>query len=371
MLFYPFLCDFRKPLVVDLYNPFLLENLQRHAAASLLDKVSSYEGLLDALRAQINAGDFFVCADEKQRDYWLGVLSALDRVNPYTHSDDSSLRRLIDVVPFGLPDAPPRHTNRVLKGAHGKLGADDKVILWGGGIWNWLDALTLIRAMSLIVGHREGVKLFFMGIDRPNASAVRMEAAQEAIALSKELGLYDRYVFFNDWVPYAERHNYLLEADVGASLHLDHIETRFSFRTRLLDYIWAGLPTIATAGDVLSKTLADEGLARLVAPGDVEGVAQTILLMLGEPDLRARCAPAFGRIASRYRWDVVTRPLLEFCDSPYLAPDRDYAHRRSNAVRNRNSLPHLLANAWRALRLGGIGGLLRASREYVQWRMIK
>jgi glycosyltransferase involved in cell wall biosynthesis len=371
LLFYPSLCDLGKPLVADLYNPFLLENLQRQATADLLQKVSSHEGFLDALRAQIGAADFFVCADEKQRDYWLGVLSALGRVNPYTHHHDSTLRCLIDVVPFGLPDVPPQHTRRVLKGVYKTIGADDKVILWGGGIWNWLDALTLIRAMRLILGHRRDVKLFFMGIERPNVSVVRMEAAHEAIGLSKELGLYDRYVFFNDWVPYAERQNFLLEADIGASLHRDHIETRFSFRTRLLDYIWAGLPTIATAGDVLSKALADDGLARLVAPGDVKGVAETILSMLGDRNLRAECAPVFRRMAGNYRWDVAARPLLEFCASPYLAPDKDYLSRGSGTVQNASSLQRLLANAWRALRLGGTAGLVRQTREYVQWRMNK
>lgn len=371
LLFYPSLCDLDKPLVVDLYNPFLLENLQRQATADLLQKVSSYEGFLDALRAQVGAADFFVCADEKQRDYWLGVLSALGRVNPYTHRHDATLRRLIDVVPFGLPDVPPKRTRQVLKGVYKTIDADDKVILWGGGIWNWLDALTLIRAMGLIIGQRKDVKLFFMGIERPNVSAVRMEAAHQAIDLSKDLGLHDRYVFFNDWVPYAERQNFLLEADIGASLHLDHIETRFSFRTRLLDYVWAGLPTIATTGDVLSKALADEGLARLVAPGDVKGVAETILSMLDDQNLRAECAPAFSRMAAHYRWDVTTQSLVAFCGSPYLAPDKDYVGRWSGTVRNRSSLLRLLANAWRALRLGGITGLVRQSREYVQWRMNK
>jgi hypothetical protein len=131
------------------------------------------------------------------------------------------------------------------------------------------------------------------------------------------------------------------------------------------------LPTIATTGDVLSKALADEGLARLVAPGDVEGVAAAILSLLGEPDLRAGCEPAFNRMAARYRWDVVTRPLVAFCGNPYLAPDRDTFRSRSGTVPDRNSLRHLLANAWRALRLGGVAGLLRQTREYVQWRRSK
>src|SRR5664280_3299763 len=46
--------------------------------------------------------------------------------------------------------------------------------------------------------------------------------------------------------PYTERSDHLLDADVGVSTHFDHVETEFSFRTRILDYLWTGLPIVAT-----------------------------------------------------------------------------------------------------------------------------
>ncbi len=87
-----------------------------------------------------------------------------------------------------------------------------------------------------------------------------MVKAMLAQRRSEELGVLNRNVFFNDWVPYGERQNYLLEADVGVSLHLDHVETRFSFRTRVLDYIWVGLPMVLSAGDALSDLVARQEL---------------------------------------------------------------------------------------------------------------
>jgi hypothetical protein len=63
---------------------------------------------LRALHDQLRVGDFFLCASERQRDYWLGWLEALGRVNPRTHGADPDLRGLIDVVPFGVPSEPPR-----------------------------------------------------------------------------------------------------------------------------------------------------------------------------------------------------------------------------------------------------------------------
>ena len=70
------------------------------------------------------------------------------------------------------------------------------------------------------------------------------------LKLSRGLGLYDRTVFFNtDWVPYGDRGSYFHEVQIGVSTHYENLETRFSFRTRILDYLWAELPIIATGGD--------------------------------------------------------------------------------------------------------------------------
>jgi glycosyltransferase involved in cell wall biosynthesis len=371
LFFYPFLGELGKPLVIDLYNPFLLEDLQREAESDWLKRITSHENFLEALRIQLHAGDFFVCACEKQRDYWLGVLSAMGRVNPYTYQQDPTLRRLIDVAPFGLPEEAPRHTHLVLKGVYKTIAAADKVILWGGGIWNWLDAPTLIKAMPLILQRRTDVKLFFMGVKRPNRKVAKMKSVDEAIALSKALGLYDRYVFFNDWVPYDERQNYLLEADLGVSLHLEHIETRFSFRTRLLDYLWAGLPIVSTAGDVMSETLAGQNLAYLVTPGDVDGVAQTILRLLDNPTLRTDHAARFRQVATHYYWATAARPLVEFCAAPDLSPDKVYLGHKLFSGQAQGSGQRLSAKVWRALRLGGVAGLLRQSGEYLRWKMGK
>ncbi|MEZ4708388.1 MAG: glycosyltransferase [Caldilineaceae bacterium] len=363
---YPFLTQLGKPLVVDIYIPFLLENLERESYADELRQISSLEGDLEALRFQLQAGDFFICADEKQRDYWLGMLAACGRINPYTYRQDVTLRRLIDLTPFGLPDAPPVHSKQVLKGVYPGIEVNDKVIFWGGGIWNWLDATTLIRAMSKVRSQRTDVKLFFPGIKRPTPHAPIPEAVTQALQVSTELGLTDRHVFFNDWMPYAERHNYLLEADIGVSLHLEHIETRFAFRTRMLDYIWAGLPVLATRGDGLSQALAAGGLAHLVEPRDVDGVAQAILHMLAEPNIRQKNHDAFSRIATTYHWSAAARPLLNFCLNPTPAADRAYMSARSLGQAGGKSL---LQKTWRALHMGGPAGLWRQVLQYARWKV--
>ena len=204
------------------------------------------------------------------------------------------------------------------------IGVDDTVLIWGGGIWDWLDPLTVIRAMAEVRAARPDVKLFFLGHQHPNPADVPvMPMYDRAVALAKELGLYGETVFFNDrWVPYEERGSYLLEADLGISAHQEHVETRFAFRTRLLDYIWAGLPMVVTGGDTLAELVAARGLGAVVPVGDVAGFARAILELLSEDDRRARRAGAFEAAREELIWPKALAPLLSVCRRPRYAPDR-------------------------------------------------
>lgn len=362
---YPSLQQIQTPLVLDLCTPLMLEELQRTRTQPMAEQKLLFDRLRRELFAQVLTADFILCASEKQRDYWLGALSAAGRVNPYTHTADPTLRQLVAVVPFGLPSQPPRHTRQVLKGVYPGINTDDKVLLWFGGLYDWFDAPTLIRAMSRLVDSHPDVKLFC--VKHPNPQETQRRGTHETLALADELGLTGRTVFFNDWVPYEERADYLLEADIGVSLHRDHLETRFSFRTRFLDYLWAGLPIVATQGDVLSEEVEACGLGQTVEPGDVEGVAEAIRGLLDVPDLRQAYRSRFEQASTAYRWEVVVQPLIEFCISPRIAPDKLYL--RSSSAFEIGPTPwwRLPGKAWCALRAGGVRALAAQVGEYRRW----
>lgn len=363
---FPFLATLPQPLVITLSHSFVLENMQRFAGHDRAARWAVFDDSAQAINQLLRAGDFFICNSERQRDYWLGMLSALGRVNPDTVGDDPSLRRLIDIVPFGLPETPPRHERPVLKGVWPGIGADDRVLFWGGGIYDWLDPLAMIRAMRQIVEKRPDAKLFFAGVQHPNPAVPASDKVQAAIALSCELGLLDRHIVFNEWIPYEERGAYLLEADVGVSLHLDHVETRYAFRTRFLDCVWASLPLITTIGDVAADVVQTFDLGRVVDYGDVDGVSVAVLELLALPDLRAHYAPNFAPLIERYRWPNALAPLVAFCRDPYKAAD----HINPALVQPLSS-----RSTWRArwakgrqrLREGGLLALWTEVISFVRW----
>jgi glycosyltransferase involved in cell wall biosynthesis len=243
------------------------------------------------------------------------MLTAIGRINPATHGSDPTLNQLVRIVPFGIP-APPDPIGRPgpLR-TRLRIDERDLLVLWGGGIYEWLDPLTLIEAAAAM---DNAVKVFFLGTT-PGTPA--MPIGQRAMARSQELRLLNRSVFFGEgWVPYDERAAYLLDADVGVSLHRDHIEATFAFRTRILDYIWAGLPIVASDGDSWATLVRDRALGEVVKPGDVADTRQALLRLAHEGTRRA-CARAVRAVADEFRWDKVTEPLMEFCRHPQRAPD--------------------------------------------------
>jgi hypothetical protein len=326
---YPFLASLLVPIVVDLYCPFTIEHLEQtrvRAAAGDGAVDAEAAGFLAVLNAQIDQGDFFVCASEAQRDFWLGMLHARGRVNPRTYAADPTLRRLIDVVPFGVPDAdfdraaaalPP-----ALKGVRPGIAATDTVVLWGGSLLDWQDPVTLVEAVAVLAPRRPDLRLVFMGTKHPNPLVAPMRAVGESRERARALGVLDRHVVFNDWVPYGERARWLTEADLGVSTHRDHLETHFAFRTRMLDYIWARLPIVCSDGDTFARIVRREGLGAVVPPGDAPALAAAIDRLLGDAAARAAARQALARVGRELQWSRVVAPLVRFLASPAHAADR-------------------------------------------------
>jgi len=296
-------------LIVDAYDPRYLEGLEIFRNAPPAERDWRLRRQYVEMKAWLVFADGIICASEKQRDLWLGSLLGLGRITAATYLRDVSLRTLVDVVPFGTQDADPHKTGSGFRERLG-LADSDRVLLWGGGIWNWFDPLTVIRAVKLLRERRDDVKLVFMGLKHPNALVPEMEMMRKAVALASELELLDESVFFNyGWVPYAERQNHFLEADIGLSTHFDHLETRFSFRTRVLDYFWTGLPIVTTKGDAMADLVQQRDLGQTVDYEDPEGLAAAVVAILDDEATRTRMVANLRQVREDYRWSRVTEPI--------------------------------------------------------------
>ncbi len=298
-------------VVYDLYDPEpfeVAERLREDGAAKrrLVTTLTSDR----VLRALADA-DHLMCASEKQRDLWLGAMLGERTLTPEEQYRDPPLRSRIDCVPFGIPAEPPVARGPGARARFPQIAPEDELILWNGGIWAWLDATSAIRAIALLRERRPRARLVFMGASTLPAAR---RAAGQARDLASQLGLLDTHVFFNDeWVPYGQRADWLMGASCLLSAQTDHLETRFAFRTRLLDGIWAGVPIVCTGGDDLAERVEREGLGATAAPGSPESIAAALEAVLSAD--RDAFAERLAAVAPRYAWPSVASPLVDWVTS--------------------------------------------------------
>lgn len=252
-----------------------------------------------ARRLQLRCADLVLCASASQRALLEDEIARIG----------DAARPPLCTVPFGIDPPPPDRDGNPLRERFPQIGAEDKIVLWWGSLWRWLDPETAIRAFASIAD-RPDVKLVFTSGPPPNGDMQRHSVATAARQLAADLDLLGRTVFFLDeWVPYERRGDYLQEADLGLTLHRDTEEAPLAARARYMDYLWAGLPCVLGRGDETADRFEASGFATLVKPDAPSQVAGAILDLL-EPATQAGATVAGGRLADELRWPHLAAPLL-------------------------------------------------------------
>jgi len=300
--------------------------------------------------AHLALADLVLCTNEKQKDLLIGAGMAAGMVDP---GGTAPLQERLVVVPHGVDLGPPRPGRSLLRES-GFAGESDRIAIWGGGIWSWLDPFTAIRAIERLRSTRKDLKLAFVGLDHPDPVLRRAHAplAMEAMALVRDRGLEEVVGFLPRWLSRDDFAAHLRDADVGVSLNGETLEGRYATRTRVLDYLTAGLPVVCTGGDTLSELVDSHDLGCVVRAGDVDGAADALDRLTRGGARRLEDLAAL----ERFTWGNVAQPLLEFCLSGEPGVNRNW--RTSVGVAARGYPPFLSA----VYRTEGARGLANAAR---------
>lgn len=299
--------------IADLYDPLVIETLEYTKQESTPSQNNTYNFNYDTLALQIHSADHILCASEVQRNFYFGILSSQKLITPKNYSALGNFSGKISLLPFGLEaDEPELDNPDILEETFPFIKKTDKIVYWGGGIWNWFDPLTVIKAIEILSKKRDDIKLFFLGTRHPNPKIKEMSAVTESVQYCEKNDLLDKFVFFNlGWTPYNKRANYLLRSSVGISTHFDTLETRFSFRTRILDYIWAKLPIVTTTGDAFASMVSDKKLGAVVQFQDHKSLALAIENIVDNTATTKQMINNLEEARKHFVWDNLVLNLVD------------------------------------------------------------
>lgn len=301
------------PTVIDLYDPFLVENLSYYDTLGL----DPYRNDHATWVLQMSRGDFFLCSSDEQRQFYLGFLAALGRLNPPTVQADGDLDRLLAVVPFGVPQGLPERQPVLPERQPG-----ERRLLFGG-LYDWYDPWPVLEALERL--DRPEWSLLF--IRNPNPEATPQKLFHDVQRWCEARGYWQERVKVLDWIPSARRYDLLRDVDLLVSTHRFSLETRLSLRTRFLDALAAGCPIVTTEGGAMSRLLEQHGAAWLVPPSDASALASAFEEVLDDSaagrERMARRRAGGQELVHRFAWERVLEPLVRFCLEPRRDPHKD------------------------------------------------
>lgn len=287
------------PLVVDLYDPFIIENLHYYASRGSEVFAHDHSTLVQSLLR----GDFFLCASQAQRLFYAGMMLALGRVNPAIFEADPALQSLIAVAPFGVP--PPRE----------RTTADEPRVLFGG-IYDWYDP---ILAIDAVAAARESLPRISLTFTRhPNPSLTPQGKTAEAMQYAKRRGL-DSFVHFEPWFAYEHRGEFFDRFAVALLTFRRSLETDLSMRTRVYDYLWGGLPIVSSPAPGTDEILTDYGCGIVVDSESPRAFADAILRVLTD----RTTATGARKFVDEHQWPDALKPLRDFCRKPRFESTKD------------------------------------------------
>jgi glycosyltransferase involved in cell wall biosynthesis len=285
------------PTVVDLYDPFIIENLHYYESRGAEVFTHDHATLLNSLLR----GDLFLCASEAQRLFYLGLLIAVGRLNPISFDDDPHLDSLLRIAPFGVqrPRSVPSRPR------------DTPAILFGG-IYDWYDPIVAMDAVART--RTKFPKLTLTFTTHPNPEITPQGKTAEAMQHAKR----QRYEFvkFEPWVPYDDRAAFFDRFTLGLLTFRQSIETDLAMRTRVYDYLWGALPIVTSSAPGTDEILLRYHCGSVMKRDDATDFANELAAILGDRATYERMVDGTRSFVAHHQWERTLRPLVEFCREP-------------------------------------------------------
>lgn len=306
-------------LIFDCNVPFYTEVSARRSKTNAKQEYSDFMNLVEPIRTIFQRADLFICSGDAQQTYYEGVISSAGRINPLTYED-----KLVIQTPFGISDtkaeagAEPIDTILKEKGRP----KNTKKLLWFGGIYPWFNMNTLIDSIAKI-NESTPVELVIVGANNPTVDQTEFTKRYEEMISYLNASKAKAYVTLQDWVPFVERADWYLNADAVIMINEDGLESKYSWRTRAVDYVWGGLPILTNGIDGVSELLIKNDAAiKIPDTTNVKALSSFLNSTLVDAKLLKTTKEKLAEIKDSFTWNTSTQELSERLKKSTVASDR-------------------------------------------------
>ncbi len=279
------------PTLLDYVGPGLLEEFVRDGRVPV--------SLLHLQLESFWAGDRFITTTERERYYVVGLLVASRRLSTADFPREDALVRVVRMTPS--PDSPtgtplvPR-TDQAL------------VVLLAGAFLPWYDYGRLVSTLRELAD--APVRFLVVGGNPRNLAAAETVRAQiEPLTATGRLKILDL-------VPFEARAGVYASADVGLLVPPPSVEDDLSARTRVVDYLWAGLPPVTPGRDEYSALALAAGAGFRYGSTDL---AVTLRNLAAHPEqIRAAKARIATVLEGPFNPQTALAGVTESLESPQI-----------------------------------------------------
>jgi glycosyltransferase involved in cell wall biosynthesis len=193
----------------------------------------------------------------------------------------------------------------------GRTRTDNKFIILYPGTLNYHQGIDIaIRALGLIKDQAPEAEFHIYGAG---------EQLEPLRVLAKELGLENR-VLLKGTKPLHDIASVIENADLGVVPKRKDSFGNEAFSTKILEFMSLGVPVIVPDTAIDSYYFSDS-VVKFFRANDEKSLADAILLMIKNPELRQKFIRDASEFVLKYSWDVNKSTYLNLVDSLVRSPN--------------------------------------------------
>ncbi|HMQ24067.1 MAG TPA: glycosyltransferase, partial [Planctomycetota bacterium] len=255
--------------------------------------------------------DHFSTCSRAQR---LALIGQLGLVGRLTGGNDGT--ELVTAVPNSIDDEELELYGRIRRKQ--RKPGDPFVLLSSGGFNTWIDPVVMFDAIERSMKRCPTLSFVSTGGGIPGHHVDAYAQFQELVRKSRHRKRFE----LAGWVQTTELFGYYEAANAALLVDRFTYEGVLGARTRMLDWLAAGLPIVCTRLSEISEDLERRGIALSAEPGDPRALSDAIVELVEDPAGAERRGRRGRRHAeTTLRAAAQLEPLMAWAKAPARAPD--------------------------------------------------